>query len=98
MQAVEGEDSQAQARTLLAWARSERPAITHLEALSQALAAPAQREAIAALQRQRYAAGHAAAAGPVLRQAFASGLEWLDESGPGRDDDPLPPLYPFKLR
>lgn len=98
MQAAGGEDSQAQARTLLAWARSERPAIAHLEALSQALAAIAQREAIAALQRQRYAADPASAAGPALRQAFESGFEWLDPPGPGRDDDPLPPLYPFKLR
>lgn len=97
LQAADAGDSQAQARSLLAWARSERPAVTQLEALSDALASPEQRGAVATLQRQRYAAAGAASAGPALKGAFASGFEWRRADIDQNDDDPLPPLYPFKL-
>lgn len=96
LQAAGGEDSAAQARLLLAWARSERPALVlqNLGELGAALADEQQRAAIAALQRARYAG-----AAPVggLRAAFADGLHWRPADN--RDEDaPLPSLYPFKLR
>ncbi|KRE89831.1 hypothetical protein ASG87_02465 [Frateuria sp. Soil773] len=96
MAAARGDDPAAQARSLLAWARTERPGLPHLGALAAALAAEPQRAAIAALQRRQYADA-AAGASPGLAEAFAGGFAWREASG-GGDDAPLPPLYPFKLR
>ncbi|MET0330212.1 MAG: protein BatD, partial [Dyella sp.] len=96
LQAADGEDSAAQARLLLDWARLERPALAlqNLGELAAALADEDQRAAIAALQRARYAG-----AAPVkgLQSVFAQGLRW-QRAGTGEDDSPLPSLYPFKLR
>lgn len=88
-------EAAAQARSLLAWARSERPLLQNLGELSAALASEAQRTAIAALQRRQYA-GVAGDAGVDLHAAFVRGFEWRAESG-SQDASPLPPLYPFKL-
>ncbi|PWK83513.1 BatD family protein [Fulvimonas soli] len=95
--AARGTDAAAQEQALLAWARSERPQLRNLGELADALAAPAQREAIAALQRQRYA-GAPATAGTALAAAFVRGFAWRDGAGKDGDEPPLPPLYPFKLR
>ncbi len=95
MQAADGGNAARQAQTLLAWARAERPGLQHLGELAEALAAEDQRSAIAALQRQHY--GQAALGqSPHLQQAFQRGFVWRSAGTP-QDDEPLPPLYPFKL-
>jgi hypothetical protein len=93
--AARGSDVAAQSHALLAWARAERPGLTGLGALAEALASAAQREAIEALQRRRFAAD-ASGPSPDLASAFRHGFQWR-EAPPG-EESPLPPLYPFKLR
>jgi hypothetical protein len=91
-------DAAAQVHALLAWARAERAQIRDLGDLAAALADPAQRSAIAALQRRRYApAGDDGdRADPALAQAFRRGFGWrADDRAPPPE---VPPLYPFKLR
>ncbi|HET6806254.1 MAG TPA: BatD family protein [Frateuria sp.] len=93
--AARGSDAVAQAHALLAWARAERPGLSGLGALAEALASVTQREAIEALQRRRFAA-EADLAGPDLAGAFRQGFQWREP--PTGEEPPLPPLYPFKLR
>ncbi|MBD8881116.1 protein BatD [Rhodanobacter sp. 7MK24] len=89
-----GGDAMAQLRSLLAWARAERPAIRNAGELETALADVTQRRAIADLQRCCY--GNAAPAAAVdLAGAFERGFIWRNDES--REDDGLPPLYPFKL-
>jgi hypothetical protein len=96
--AARGSDSAAQAQTLLAWARAERPAIQHLGELSDALDDAAQRAAIDDLQQRRYAsAPSASVVSDGLAEAFKRGFAWRQRDADAADD-PLPPLYPFKLR
>lgn len=95
--AAAGNDSAAQARTLLAWARTERPTIHHLGALSDALGDPSQHEAIDTLQRHRYASVTTHDAAGSLATAFKRGFVWR-AAEPGQEEADLPPLYPFKLR
>ena len=95
--AARGSDVAEQARTLLAWARTERPAIQHLGRLAEALDDASQRDAIAVLQRRQYAgAAGAAEDDGKLAEVFKRGFVWRvsNEGGQGSD---LPPLYPFKL-
>ncbi|KRE86187.1 hypothetical protein ASG75_08170 [Rhodanobacter sp. Soil772] len=93
--AARGSDPAAQVRTLLAWARAERPAIQHLGELSAALDDVAQRTAIEALQQRHYAAAPSHDAGANLAEAFKRGFAWRAAAA---DEEPgLPPLYPFKL-
>ncbi|MDE2317492.1 MAG: protein BatD [Xanthomonadaceae bacterium] len=89
-----GGDASAQLRALLAWAQAERPAIRHAGELDAALADGEQRQAIAALQRRCYG-GAPATAGDDLVEVFQRGLAWRSEER--KDNDGLPPLYPFKL-
>ncbi|GAB2564774.1 BatD family protein [Dyella jejuensis] len=96
MEAARGNDRSAQARHLLAWARSERPGLRNLGQLSDALASDVQRAAIERLQQQQYA-GASDRTPDDLAAVFAQGFLWRDESGHGGKDSPLPPLYPFKL-
>jgi len=84
-------DLAAAEHALLQWARVVRPSVTSLAALSGALREGPQRDAIAALQRARFADG--APPGELLRDAFAKGFDWLPPSH-GGSDDVLPPLYP----
>lgn len=95
-----GNDPAAQVRTLLAWARAERPMIQHLGELSAALDDAAQRGAIAALQQRHYAGtpspDSGANTGTNLAQAFKRGFAWRAAEATGEDTG-LPPLYPFKL-
>ncbi len=96
--ASQGEDAAAQARSLLAWARAERPAIRHLGELAQALADDRQQAAVASLQQRQYGAGTAGEGlGRELAAAFKPGFRWRAPGGPGTPDD-LPPLYPFELK
>nr|WP_233171829.1 BatD family protein [Dyella sp. ASV21] len=94
--AAQGGDVAAQASTLLAWARTERPALQNLGELAQALAAMPQVEAIAALQRKHYAGADAPALGEQLAAAFRAGFMWRSAGATG-EASPLAPLYPFKV-
>jgi len=78
-------------RLLLAWAQTIRPSLRSTGALAEALASGDQRDAIAMLQRARFASG--AVDGAALKTAFTRGFEW---SGRPAGDGPsgLPPLYP----
>ncbi|WP_201315823.1 BatD family protein [Dyella sp. EPa41] len=96
--AARGGDVGAQVNTLLAWARADRPALQNLGELSHALASDAQREAIAALQRKRYAGTEEGGLGDRLAAVFRDGFAWREEGGAASDATPLPPLYPFNLR
>lgn len=95
MDAARGGDASAQARSLLAWARSERPGLHHLGELSAALDSGAQRAAIDALQRRQYGNAQASPAEDLVA-AFADGFAWRRPGG-GEPGSPLPPLYPFDL-
>ncbi|MGB5938834.1 MAG: protein BatD, partial [Rhodanobacter sp.] len=86
----------AQVRSLLAWARAERPAIQHLGELSAALDDAAQRAAIDALQQRQYAATPSHDAGANLAEAFKRGFAWRAADA-ADENSGLPPLYPFKL-
>jgi hypothetical protein len=86
-----GNDLAATERALVQWAHIVLPSIRSLGALSPALREGPQREAIAALQRARFAGGEAP--GAQLRDAFAKGFHWL-ASPSAKDDGRLPPLYP----
>jgi hypothetical protein len=80
---------------LLAWARASHAHIRNTGALRDALADPAQRDALAALQRARWQGGDAASACAAIAQAFARGFAWRDDGKPARGREPdLPPLYP----
>jgi len=94
--AARGSDPAAQVRTLLAWARAERPAIQHLGELSAALGDAAQRSAIETLQQRHYAAAPSHDAGANLAEAFKRGFAWRTPEATDEDSG-LPPLYPFKL-
>jgi len=91
LKAAEGADAILIEQALLAWSRAERPATRSLGDLTTALEEGTQREAIARLQRARFA-GVALEPG-VLRGPFASGLAWRRPDAPSRGDG-LPPLYP----
>lgn len=96
--AARGSDVAAQVRCLLAWARTERPAIQHLGALSAALEDALQRAAIDAMQQRHYASLPGSSDDPALDLvgAFKRGFAWRSAT-PGESDAVLPPLYPFKL-
>ena len=80
-------------RALVAWARAERPEVRNTGALAAALDDPAQRDAIAALQRVRYAAAPAQGLGSQLADAFRAGFAWRPPVSTVRAS-PLPELYP----
>jgi hypothetical protein len=81
-------------RVLVAWARSERPEVRNLGELSGRLDDAAQRDALAALQRARYAGASSAGVGAQLERAFKPGLSWPDRAAPVREKSALPALYP----
>jgi hypothetical protein len=94
--AAGGSDTTAQVRSLLSWARAERPAIQHLGDLSGLLGDEAQRAAIASLQQRHYAGTSSVARDTTLAEVFTRGLVWRVD-GRGEEASDLPPLYPFKL-
>jgi hypothetical protein len=94
--AARGNDPAAQAHSLLAWARAERPAIQHLGELAAALDDASQRAAIATLQQRHYASTPMSGDGSKLAEAFKRGFVWRVADA-GDDGSGLPPLYPFKL-
>jgi hypothetical protein len=90
-------DSAEQLRSLLAWARAERPALQNLGELASVLASDAQRQAIASLQRKHYGGQDAALVDGALAAAFRDGFVWRD-AGDAVATSALPPLYPFDTR
>lgn len=95
--AARGNDAAAQERSLLAWARAQRPEIQHLGELALALDDAAQRAAISGLQRRRYAGAPGADSDGQLAPAFRHGLVWRS-AATSKQHDALAPLYPFKLQ
>jgi hypothetical protein len=91
LKSASGDDLASMERTLLQWARIVRPSIRTLGELSAALREGAQRDAISALQRARFAGGEAP--GRALHAAFAKGFDWLPPAA-ANDGLGLPPLYP----
>ena len=71
------------------------PPATSLEALSQRIADPRQRDALLRLQQARWADGDIAEARRALREAFAQGPAWSGGAAPAVPAQTLlPPLYP----
>jgi hypothetical protein len=81
-------------RTLVAWARSERADVRNLGELSTRLADLTQREALADLQRVRYAGASTQGLGTRLQQAFKNGLAWSGGPVSRATTSALPALYP----
>jgi hypothetical protein len=81
-------------RALVAWARSERPDVRNLGELSMRLDDTAQTDALAALQRARYAGGATNGVGTALERAFKPGLAWRTPASPAKLKSALPALYP----
>lgn len=94
--AARGNDPAAQVRSLLAWARAERPAIQHLSGLSAALDDASQRAAIATLQQRHYAGTSSPDTGASLAEVFKRGFVWR-AGDDAEEASELAPLYPFKL-
>ncbi|QOW25134.1 BatD family protein [Lysobacter sp. H23M47] len=72
-----------------------RPPATDIDEARARLADPAQREAVAAVQRARWGDGDGVDARRQLRSAFARGPQWRDsQGGATTSTELLPPLYP----
>jgi hypothetical protein len=80
-------------RALVAWARSERPDVRNLGELAGRLDDAAQRDALAALQKARYAGESPQGVGGQLERAFRGGLAWRKPETKSRAASPLPELY-----
>lgn len=81
-------------RALIAWARRERPDVRNLGELAARLEQGAQREALADLQRVRYAGGATQGLAMRLQTAFKNGLAWNDRAVRRSPEAALPALYP----
>jgi hypothetical protein len=81
-------------RALVAWARSERPDVRNLGELALRLDDAAQRDALLALQRARYAGASSQGVGSQLEKAFRRGLAWRGVAQATKPRSPLPALYP----
>lgn len=80
-------------RALVAWGRTERPHLHNLGALAAGLDDPIQRDAIAALQRVRYASAPAQGIASQLGSVFRAGFSWKAVVRPA-EASALPELYP----
>ncbi|MEO6688735.1 MAG: BatD family protein [Dokdonella sp.] len=81
-------------RALIAWARSERADVRNLGELATRLADTAQRDALADLQRTRYAGAPSQGLATRLQQAFQRGLAWREDKTTRSAASALPALYP----
>jgi hypothetical protein len=81
-------------RALVAWARSERPDVRNLGELAVRLDSVEQTDALAALQRARYAGASKQGVGAQLERAFKPGLVWRKQAPPADRKSALPALYP----
>ena len=80
-------------RALVAWARNERPDVRNLGELARRLDDAAQRDALAALQKARYAGGSTQGVGTQLDRAFKGGIAWRRATAARKPDSVLPGLY-----
>ncbi|MEO8459385.1 MAG: BatD family protein [Dokdonella sp.] len=81
-------------RSLIAWARSERPDVRNLGEVLLRLDDPVQREALLNLQRARYAGAATDGLASALQSAFRKGLAWSQFKADHVVASPLPALYP----
>ncbi|ANB18121.1 BatD family protein [Dokdonella koreensis] len=81
-------------RSLIAWARVERPQLRNVGEVIAELADDEQREALLALQRVRYADAPADGLGARLERSFRGGLRWRDRPRSREAASVLPALYP----
>jgi hypothetical protein len=83
-------------RALVAWARSERPEVRNLGELTRRIDPGAQRDALSALQRARYAGESVQGTAVQLERAFKPGLAWTPVEHHALESSPLPELYPHR--
>jgi hypothetical protein len=83
-------------RALVSWARSEHAGIRNLGELIVALDDSGQREALADLQRMRYAGANSEGLGARLTRAFRDGFSWIKPGSDVAETSALPPLYPVQ--
>lgn len=83
-------------RSLLDWARMERPRVHHAGDLRAALSDPVQRAALEQLERARWKGGDPREACNKVADVFARGFAWNDAGIASNrvSGDGLPPLYP----
>lgn len=81
-------------RALVAWARAERSEVRNLGELARQLVDERQRDALARLQRARYAGEASDGLGSQLDAAFKRGIAWPPRAAKSAASDPLPALYP----
>jgi hypothetical protein len=81
-------------RALVAWARSERADVRNLGELATRLDDATQRDALADLQRTRYAGAPSQGLATRLQQAFQRGLAWRADTATRGLASALPSLYP----
>lgn len=81
-------------RALVAWARSERPALRNLGEIAAGLGAVAQRDLLNDLERVRYAGANVEGLANRLERAFRAGLTWNQASSSAPASSALPKLYP----
>ncbi|MGA9343442.1 MAG: BatD family protein [Rhodanobacteraceae bacterium] len=84
-------------RALVAWAHDEHADVRNLGALATRLTDAKQGQAIADLERARYAGGATEGLASRLGQAFKDGFAWA-RRGAGDAHSPLPELYPQDKR
>jgi BatD DUF11 like domain len=94
--AAQSGDAAKQAHALMAWAKAERPALQNLGDLAGELGSAAQRDAIGALQRRRYAADGAGGPAAELAACFRDGFVWKTPATQSSANG-LPSLYPFDV-
>ena len=80
-------------RALVAWARNEKPDVRNLGELARRLDDAAQRDALAALQKARYAGGSTQGVGSQLERAFKGGIQWTRAAVTPKGESVLPGLY-----
>lgn len=95
MAACQRSDFATASRALLDWARQQHPGLRNLGELARLLDDPAQRAAIAELERCRYGEGTASDLAQTLLRTFKSGLK-TKSADRGASPGVLPPLYPFR--
>jgi hypothetical protein len=95
LDAARAGDAAACEHGLLAWARASGHGVASVGALRDALADPAQRAALDALQRARWQGVDVADACSQVSTAFAKGFAWRSGGEVNGRDGALPPLYPL---
>jgi hypothetical protein len=95
MAACQRDDFATAGRALLNWARQEQPQLCNLGELARLLDDPAQRAAIADLERCLYGVGAASGLAQTLMRTFKGGLR-IRSAARETPSGALPQLYPFR--